>query len=373
MAPGPLLASAPILAPPSVRTRSLPCGLPSLSETQARDVRVGTKLLLNFIQLCHAVAEGGGYYALEHPEDPGSEPYPSIWVTDPVLELLEKIRGASIGLHRSAFYADSTRKAARLGSNPPSIASLQKFGYLDPIRDRKPLIGKDPKTGKFRTSQAQVYRLGLCQAIAHTFEMHIADTTQTIVTEYNAGACREGKPPDFPLLPAGVTVEPIAPSEDIGDLICDWNWRTVFSHPVTDNSHINFKEPRAVRLYLKRQAKSRTKKGRVIVLVDSQVARGAPMRGRSPSKPINRQLRRLLPMLLGGQLYPSFLWIPSEANPSDASSRVQPLWGWLKDARSATRPRGAHQGPPPAVSGHRCCGSDCPAASSRSGEVSSAH
>ena len=347
-----MLASSP--GPPPVRTRSLPWGLPNLSETQARDVRVGTKLLLNFIQLCHAVAEGGGYYVLEHPEDPGSEPYPSIWVTDPVLELLEKTRGASIGLHQSAFDADSTRKAIRLGSHLPSIASLQKFGYLDPTRDRKPLIGKDPKTGKFRTSQAQVYRPGLCQAIAYTFEMHIADTPQTTVSEYNAGACREGRPPDFPLLPAGVMVEPIAPSGDIGDLICDWNWRTVFSHPDPKNSHINLKERRAVRLYLKRQAKSRTKKGRLIVRVDSQGARGALMRGRSPSRPINRQLRRLLPTLLGGQLYPSFLWVPSKANPSDAPSRMHPLWGWLKDARSAKRFRGARQGPPPAVSGHRC-------------------
>ena len=214
-----------------------------------------------------------------------SEPYRSIWVTDPVLELLEKTRGASIGLHQSAFDADSTRKAIRLGSNLPSIASLQKFGYLDPTRDRKRLIGKDPKTGKFRTSQAQVYRPGLCQAIAYTFEMHIADTPQTTVSEYNAGACREGRPPDFPLLLAGVMVEPIAPSGDIGDLICDWNWRTVFSHQVPNNSHINLKERRAVRLYLKRQAKSRTKKGRLIVLVDSQVARGALMRGRSSQGP----------------------------------------------------------------------------------------
>ena len=56
----PIARFSPHPGPPPVRTRSLPWGLPNLSETQARDVRVGTKLLLNFIKLCHAVAEGGG-------------------------------------------------------------------------------------------------------------------------------------------------------------------------------------------------------------------------------------------------------------------------------------------------------------------------
>eukprot|EP00972_Heterocapsa_arctica_P112783 16433719-Heterocapsa_arctica.AAC.1 len=80
---------------------------------------------MNFIELCYAVAACLGFYILEHPEDPGCAPYPSIWATDPVRELLERTGGTTVGLHQSAFDVESTKKATRLGSNLPSIGSLE--------------------------------------------------------------------------------------------------------------------------------------------------------------------------------------------------------------------------------------------------------
>eukprot|EP00972_Heterocapsa_arctica_P038694 5701617-Heterocapsa_arctica.AAC.1 len=116
---------SPYPGPPPVRTRDQPWGFPNLTTGQAKSVRVGTALLMNFIELCYAVAACLGFYILEHPEDPGCAPYPSIWATDPVRELLERTKGTTVGLHQSAFDVESARKAIRLGSNLPSISTLE--------------------------------------------------------------------------------------------------------------------------------------------------------------------------------------------------------------------------------------------------------
>ena len=118
------------------------------------------------------------------------------------------------------------------------------------------------------------------------------------------------------------------------DIVCKWDWTTVFSRPVSDKSHINCKELRAARLCLRRCAREGPRKaGRVILLLDSRVALGALVRGRSPSKVLNRQLKRVLPLVVAGDLYPQYAWIPSESNPSDPPSRGKALWRWLKQAR----------------------------------------
>lgn len=329
---------SPKPGPPPVRTREHPWGLPNLSRHQQHSVEIGTTLLLNYIEICRAVASAGGFYILEHPEDPGCAPYPSIWVVQPLLDLLRETGGRTVGLHQSAFDRDSTRKDTRLASNLEHIDTLARRGSLG--QKLPPLIGIDPKTKKFKTSQAQVYRPGLCKALVHAFELQLTETPMVSVCDYNTAEKLPGAPSDFTPLPLGHLHSDVQPDHSIAELVCDWDWRTVFSHAASDHSHINLKELRAARLYLKRHAKSKNKKnGRVIILLDSQVARGALTRGRSPSYPINRQLRRLVPTLIGGKIFPTFLWIPSKANPSDPPSRFRPLWSWLKDARAAKRLR----------------------------------
>eukprot|EP00972_Heterocapsa_arctica_P093072 13728178-Heterocapsa_arctica.AAC.1 len=80
---------------------------------------------MNFIELCYAVAACLGFYILEHPEDPSCAPYPPIWATDRVRELLERTGGTTVGLHQSAVDVESIQKATRLGSNLPIIGSLE--------------------------------------------------------------------------------------------------------------------------------------------------------------------------------------------------------------------------------------------------------
>ena len=111
-----------------------------------------------------------------------------------------------------------------------------------------------------------------------------------------------------------------------------WPWKLTFAIKVADKEHINLKELRALRAYVRRRAKGGyTTPQRILVLIDSQVARGAIARGRSPSLPINQALRSILPYVAGSDIQLSVLWVPSALNPSDAPSRAQPLWQWLAD------------------------------------------
>ena len=68
-------------------------GLPWLVGAAARRVREANVLIVNFVVLAEEVVIAGGLYALEHPVDPGEDPYPSIWSTSLVLDFEARVRG----------------------------------------------------------------------------------------------------------------------------------------------------------------------------------------------------------------------------------------------------------------------------------------
>jgi hypothetical protein len=131
------------------------------------------------------------------------------------------------------------------------------------------------------------------------------------------------------------------PDHIVGDELVHWDWKEVFRMDCSDDAHINLKELRAVKAYLRRRAK----KGpvgpgeRVIILCDSRVVVGALGHGRSPSSPLNRMLRQMLPIVIGSHLYPIVLWVPTGANPSDPPSRGASLHVWLASCRTAAAQR----------------------------------
>ncbi|CAK0900846.1 unnamed protein product, partial [Prorocentrum cordatum] len=63
--------------PPPVRSRLCPLGLLGLRAWGAAR---------NLLALCEACGQSGGAFLIEHPEDPGHEPYPSIWNTEEMLD-----------------------------------------------------------------------------------------------------------------------------------------------------------------------------------------------------------------------------------------------------------------------------------------------
>lgn len=68
-------------------------------------VQEANLLWLNFFMLAEAVASRGGGYLMEHPADPGVEPYPSIWVLPEVLGLEQRVGGRRVHLHQCLLVA----------------------------------------------------------------------------------------------------------------------------------------------------------------------------------------------------------------------------------------------------------------------------
>lgn len=125
---------------------------------------------------------------------------------------------------------------------------------------------------------------------------------------------------------------------EVGAELLKFDWAPVFSLHVQDERHINLDECKALRFGVIRDAECKNRRRRrKIYLVDSGVAVGAFAKGRSSSKKINREIRRLLPYLLGGRLYMQLIWIPSHANPSDPLSRHVSLRIWVSKMRAQVK------------------------------------
>ena len=66
-------------------------GLPWLVGAMARRVREANILIVNYVVLAEEVANAGGLFVLEHPEDPGAPPYPSIWSTSLIRDFESRV------------------------------------------------------------------------------------------------------------------------------------------------------------------------------------------------------------------------------------------------------------------------------------------
>jgi hypothetical protein len=73
--------------PPPLRRRGeFAWGLPDLRRGALLRVREANTLLINFMMLCETVCRHDGKYFMEHPQDPGCFPLPSVWSTDLVCQ-----------------------------------------------------------------------------------------------------------------------------------------------------------------------------------------------------------------------------------------------------------------------------------------------
>ena len=92
--------------PPPVRRRNgAEWGLKGLKGAALQRVRSANALMLNFMFLCEVVSRLGGCYLLEHPEDRGRDPFPSVWCTQAMLELERRVGGIRRLLHQCALGA----------------------------------------------------------------------------------------------------------------------------------------------------------------------------------------------------------------------------------------------------------------------------
>jgi hypothetical protein len=84
--------------------------------------------------------------------------------------------------------------------------------------------------------------------------------------------------------------------------------------------HINVGELLGTQLAIQKAAAARPN-ARHIFVGDSQVITGCCVKGRSASPALNSYLCAGLPTILGANIYPLFVWVPSAVNPADDPMR----------------------------------------------------
>ena len=101
-----------------------------------------------------------------------------------------------------------------------------------------------------------------------------------------------------------------------GGLVYQEEWRA----PHRKKRHINFTELAA---FLKEESRmaNRQSSSRILYGLDSQVALGALVKGRSASKPLNQLLQRSLTVIVGADIYAGLGYFPSSVNRADAPTR----------------------------------------------------
>ena len=89
--------------PRPLRFRWALWGRADLFPSERIRVEEANVLWLNFMSVAEAVASRGGGYLWEHPADPGCDPYPSIWITDEMVEFEKRVGGRRVHLHQCPF------------------------------------------------------------------------------------------------------------------------------------------------------------------------------------------------------------------------------------------------------------------------------
>ena len=288
-----------------------------------KKVSIANAILLACLRILTAVAEAGGYYGLEHPKDPATEPFPSIWILAQVALLEETGSGSRADFEQRYFKAPSV-KPTTISSNCRELE--RRFAGKKGPPGGLILEGKEAD-GTFATSRGQTY----------TSEMNL-ELAEMFLESMMSGA---GVPPALERISPEKEVELRAamfrtqreekaqriPVPAVGE---NWDpvrrWSLALQARWTKVEHQNVLELRTVMLAGRvsmRQASSWNK--RILIMTDSLVSIGAAMKGRSSSKPLLRILRMMAAdQLMAGCLY-YVRWIPGFRNHADGPSRLQAI------------------------------------------------
>ena len=152
--------------PRPLRFRWALWGRKDLRPYEKERVEEANDLWINFWMLCDAVSARGGAFLMEHPVDPGCEPYPSMWLI-PELQAMEQRAGARrVHLHQCVFGGISP-KLTTLSGNVRGIEAVDGIRCpgvsSDHVHGKS--IGRAPD-GSFYTRRLQTYPPALCKAMA---------------------------------------------------------------------------------------------------------------------------------------------------------------------------------------------------------------
>ena len=102
---------------------------------------------------------------MEHRDDPGCWPYPSIWSTEEMLNLLERCSLQVRSLHQ-CMCGGPCKKPTRLMGNPPGLHG--EGLYCDGSHEHEKSVGRTA-TGGFLSQRLSLYPSGMCEMIAGWF------------------------------------------------------------------------------------------------------------------------------------------------------------------------------------------------------------
>ena len=186
--------------PRPLRFRWCVWGRPDLTRSEEARVREANILWAHFMLACERVSGRGGAHGWEHPEDPGCDPFPSIWCTPEMLKL-EQRTGSKRGTFCQCVLGAPVRKGTTFSGTLDGIDRLERF--------QCPGIGVEghhhsgcsegtDSSGHFFTRRLQTYPPRMCEELARM----IVDTAQRML--------RTSEGPTGHLLPAGVQAIPTA-------------------------------------------------------------------------------------------------------------------------------------------------------------------
>ena len=163
------------LAPRPLRSRSKPLqALEGLSPKETRQCDEGTVIFLRFLWLITAAGKRGAWVFMEHPADPGYEPYPSFFNCEPMEEAKLEIGGFNTRLDQCRYGCLHTKPTQMLLRDGENLRS-PLHGSRHPLslqcnhgHNHPPAIGRKANGGFVTTALAR-YPEQLCESIAECF------------------------------------------------------------------------------------------------------------------------------------------------------------------------------------------------------------
>ena len=333
------------------------------------------------ISRCKARALKGQVFSPEHPWRS------FIWYMKPMIELAQ-MEGVQMASFSNCCFGGRREKWTTIITNCPALVeALNKPNcYCNPDRleTYQPYYDNEGQV-RFPTEEEAEYPAHLCAAYAQALKRHFADSNllpdnaafrvdqvalelekysrfsddelkmkvahRVVEMESKLAAGKE-KEALIDLLANGhyrgtdirLFVEHHTHREMVPYPAYRWLWRETLAFKWRQDAHINELETQALIAHIRRLAREPdVRQTRLMVIIDSQVLFYALGKGRSPSKRLNRLLRRLMALSIFADLYVFPAWTLSSWNWANHPSRRQ--WCLCGLLGSSPEPCKATNGP----------------------------
>ena len=127
----------------SLRTRLLPWGLPNLSQKNWTLLQSRNFMMRATFRVMQAMHGVGGQQTFEHPEDPGRDPFPSVWNTTGLMDIQRQCSLTRMNFSQRDFGAQAYKGTDVAGSSGFSLSLLDRPASR---KSFKAVIGVDPTT-----------------------------------------------------------------------------------------------------------------------------------------------------------------------------------------------------------------------------------